>query len=81
MVEKSQPGTSERRANFVRLAEKRVANAMRDIRLIGNLSNRAHYEFTEADLKKIVAALEREVDGMQRRFKDAPAKNKIEFKL
>jgi len=84
MTEKKVSGeeaVGERRANFVRIAEKRVANAIRGIRLIGNLSNKAHYEFTEADIKKIVSALGREVDGMQRRFSDAPAKNKIEFKL
>jgi len=84
MTEKKVSGeeaVGERRANFVRIAEKRVANAIRGIRLIGNLSNKAHYEFTDADIKKIVSALGREVDGMQRRFSDAPAKNKIEFKL
>ena len=72
---------TDRRIKFVRLAEKRVGNALNAIRLVGNLSNRAAYEFTEADVKKIAAALSKEVDTMQRRFSEAPAKNKIEFKL
>ena len=71
----------DRRAKFVRIAEKRVGNAIRAIRLIGNLSNRAAYEFSDADVKKIAAALGKEVEGMQRRFSDTPVKNKIEFKL
>jgi len=71
----------DRRTKFVRIAEKRVGNAIRAIRLIGNLSNRAAYEFNEADVKKIATALGKEVEGMQRRFSDTPAKAKIEFKL
>jgi hypothetical protein len=76
-----QGAANDRRANFVRIAEKRVGNAIKAIRLVGNLSNRAAYEFNEADVKKIAAALSREVDGMQRRFTETPAKSKIEFKL
>lgn len=71
----------DRRAKFVRLAEKRVGNALRAVRLIGNLSNRAAYDFEDADIKKIALALTKEVDSMQRRFSDTPVKNKIEFKL
>ena len=74
-------GGGDRRAKFVRLAEKRVGNALRALRLIGNLSNRAAYDFEDADIKKIASALTREVDSMQRRFSDTPVKNKIEFKL
>ncbi|MCW4460827.1 hypothetical protein OK349_03850 [Sphingomonas sp. BT-65] len=74
-------GGDDRRAKFVRIAEKRVGNAIRAIRLIGNLSNRAAYEFNDADVKKIAAALGKEIDSMQRRFSDTPVKNKIEFKL
>lgn len=71
----------DRRAKFVRLAEKRVGNALRAVRLIGNLSNRAAYDFEDADIKKIASALTKEVESMQRRFSDTPVKNKIEFKL
>ncbi|MBA3677563.1 MAG: hypothetical protein H0W74_09200 [Sphingosinicella sp.] len=74
-------GGGDRRAKFVRLAEKRVGNALRAVRLIGNLSNRAAYEFDDADIKKIASALTKEIDSMQRRFSDTPVKNKIEFKL
>lgn len=74
-------GGGDRRAKFVRLAEKRVGNALRAVRLIGNLSNRAAYDFEDTDIKKIASALTKEVDSMQRRFSDTPVKNKIEFKL
>jgi len=42
------------RERFVKLAENRVARAIKDIRLIGNLSNRSNYTYSEDDVKKIV---------------------------
>ncbi len=45
------------RQRFVRLANKRVANAMDAIRLIGNLSNRSSYDYSEQDVEKIFQAL------------------------
>jgi hypothetical protein len=56
------------REKFVRLAEKRVNNALRDIRLIGNLSNRSNYSYSDEDVKKIVSALKVGLDDMKSRF-------------
>jgi len=36
-----------KRENFVRLAEGRVNRALKDIRLIGNLSNRSAYSYSD----------------------------------
>jgi hypothetical protein len=72
---------NDRRAKFVRIAEKRVGNAIKAIRLVGNLSNRSAYDFDDSDIKKIAAALSKEVEGMQRRFTEMPVKSKVEFKL
>jgi hypothetical protein len=44
------------RKKFVELAEKRVTRAMKDIKLIGNLSNRSNYSYTDKDAKAIVKA-------------------------
>ncbi|MCZ8147792.1 MAG: hypothetical protein O9325_08090 [Roseomonas sp.] len=71
----------DKRGRFVRLAEKRTANAIKAIRLVGNLSNKAHYEFTEADIRKIIGALGAEVDGLKRRFSDTSSKTTQIFKL
>jgi len=60
--------TRDKRAKFVELATKRVNRALRDIRLIGNLSNRSAYEFTDDDLKKILKALNREIDFLRSKF-------------
>lgn len=61
----------DKRAKFVQLANQRVTRAIDQIRLVGNLSNRAAYEFTEEDSKKIVKALQRAVDTAKARFVDS----------
>jgi uncharacterized protein YceH (UPF0502 family) len=70
-----------KREKFVRLAESRTANAMRAIRVIGNLSNRSHYEFSDADIRKIVAALSGEVDSLKRRFAEPAGRSNVSFRL
>lgn len=60
--------SSKDRDKFVELAEKRVSRALKDIKLIGNLSNRTNYSYTEQDVKKITAALRKSVDEMKARF-------------
>lgn len=63
----------DRRGKFVKLANQRVSKAIDQIRLIGNLSNRAAYEFTEDDARKIVKALQKAVDAAKARFSDTGA--------
>jgi len=58
----------DKRAKFVKLANQRVTRALEQIRLIGNLSNRAAYDFSDADTKKIIKALQRAVDTTKSRF-------------
>jgi transcription elongation GreA/GreB family factor len=58
----------DRRSKFVELANKRVNRAIKDLRLIGNLSNRAAYEFGEDDSRKIIRTLQKEVETLRRRF-------------
>ena len=60
----------DKRAKFIQLANNRVNRAINDLRLIGNLSNRAAYEYDEDDIKKIVRALQRELDSVRSRFAD-----------
>lgn len=59
---------TERRENFVRLAEGRTQNALDAIRKLGNLSNRRAYDYTEADIRKIAKALRDAVSDLEKRF-------------
>jgi hypothetical protein len=72
---------SSKREKFVDLAEARVSRAMQSIRVVGNLSNRNNYEYTDEDVRKIVKALTAEVDAMQARFRSTDSKARPEFKL
>lgn len=58
----------EKRDKFVELAEARVNRAMKDLQLIGNLSNRSAYEFSEGDIKKMFSALQKALDNAKARF-------------
>lgn len=71
----------DKRAKFVELAQSRVNRAINDIRLIGNLANRTNYEFDGEDAKKIVRALQKEVDGLKAKFNDTGGAASAEFKL
>lgn len=78
MAEQPEPKS---RIKFVELAEKRVSKAIKDIRLIGNLSNRSNYSYTQDDARKIVKALRDEVDALKARFDATGTESKPFFKL
>ena len=63
------------RGRFVRLATKRVNNTIKNIRLVGNLSNKSNYEYTEKDVDKIFKALQDELSACRKRFSIASAGN------
>jgi methyl-accepting chemotaxis protein len=67
---------------FKKLANKRVNNALKSIGLIGNLSNRSNYDYTDQEVGKIFKALEEEVQNCRQRFDFAKkSTNNIKFTL
>ncbi len=66
--ESPHPAARDKRANFVRLAEKRTVAVLHRIRILGNLSNKSVYEFTEADVDEIFDAIQRELDLARSKF-------------
>jgi hypothetical protein len=60
--------TQKSREKFVELAEKRVNRAVKDLRLIGNLSNRSNYSYGNDDVRSIFAALQKELERAHERF-------------
>lgn len=72
---------SVKREKFISLAEKRVNRAIKDIRLIGNLSNKNNYSYENRDVSKIISALEQEVKTLKIRFSADGTKGNPEFKL
>lgn len=56
------------RDKFVDLAKRRVSKAMKDIQLIGNLSNCSNYDYSEEDVTKIMKALSDEISACRKKF-------------
>ena len=81
MASKSDGKPREKRQKFVELAERRTVNAIKAIRVLGKLGNKSAYEFDENDVKKIVNALSREVEGLKARMSSTGSKDSVEFKL
>lgn len=57
-----------KRDKFIRLAETRTNKALEMIRLIGNLSNKAVYDYTDKDVDKIFKALETEIAMAKKQY-------------
>lgn len=70
-----------KREKFVELAEARVNKALKDIQLIGNLSNRSAYEFNEGDIRKIFSTLQKGLDSAKGRFSKENEGSGGEFRL
>lgn len=66
--------TESKAQRFVRLGQRRVPKAVKAIRAIGNLANRAQYTYTEEQWRKIMGALTSEVEALYRAFNGAKKK-------
>jgi len=64
---------------FKRLANARVNNAIKQLELIGNLSNSASYDYTDDEVRKIMGTLNQKVKEVNLRF-TKNSKKKV-FKL
>lgn len=73
--------TSKSRERFIILAEKRVTKVIKGIRLVGNLSNKTNYSYTDEHVKKIISTLEAEIRKLRQRFETQSGPDNITFKL
>ena len=69
------------RDRFVRLAESRVNKAIKSIRLVGNLSNKNNYSYTDKDAKQIIRALDKELRALKSRFESDSEEAELGFSL
>lgn len=65
---------------FVRIAESRTNKIIDTIKLLGNCSNKAVYEYDKEDVKKIFTAIENEIKIARTKFETAES-NKKKFTL
>jgi hypothetical protein len=71
----------DRKAKFIELANKRVNKTIKDIRLVGNLSNKGVYSYDDLQAKKIIRALQKELDILKAKFTGSDSDNEDLFML
>ena len=62
--------TKEQR--FKRLAELRVNVILDKMRLLGQLSNRGNYEYSDAQVEAIFKAIQKSLNGTKLKFREGP---------
>jgi hypothetical protein len=72
---------NNKRDKFIMLAEKRVNKVIKDINLIGNLSNKNNYQYTDDDVELIFKALENSIKDQKLKFKPLRNSTGLSFKL
>lgn len=70
-----------KRERFVALANARVTKAIKSMKLVGNLSSKSSYEYTADDARKIIRAIQREIDILRGRFSKGGSGDDTEFRL
>ena len=66
--------------SFVNLANKRVPKALKALDLVGNLSNKSNYTYTDEQVAAIKKALKAKVNEVCRKFEEA-ASTTEDFRL
>ncbi|MCL4416793.1 MAG: hypothetical protein M1365_08875 [Actinobacteria bacterium] len=68
----------DRSERFKRIAIRRTNSLLNQIRLLGNLSNKSTYDYSEEEVNKIFSAIETQLRIAKAKFQ---AHRKKEFKL
>ena len=73
---------TQSRENFVRLAESRTNRVLKDLDLLGNLSNRSNYSYDDDDVQKIFKAVQKKIRIVEGKFRiQLQEKTATSFKL
>ena len=67
--------TSSKRERFNKIAVNRTNKILDMLRLLGNCSNTASYEYSEEEVKKIFTAIEQEVKLQKQKFGNQKKQN------
>lgn len=71
---------SKKRERFVELAEKRTNVVLKNLDLLGNLSNKNNYEFSQEDFTKIIKTIREATNELERKYNNSITGKKT-FKL
>lgn len=62
---------------FQRLAEARMNNCLKQIELLGNLSNKSAYEYDEDEVKRMISTLKSAIKELENTFCDNKSTKKF----
>lgn len=63
------PKDESKRERFVRLAQARMTGALKKLDQVQKLANKSQYEYTDADVQKILAALAEKFEEIKSAYK------------
>lgn len=66
---------------FIRLAEARVNSVIQKIQLIGNLSNKRNYDYSEKEVNELFKAIELELQRAKKLFEVEVSKETSKFRF
>jgi ABC-type Fe3+-hydroxamate transport system substrate-binding protein len=69
----------DRAQRFKRIATYRTNEVLEKLRLLGNLSNRANYDYTEDEIDKIFSAVDSQIRAVKAKF--SSSKKRKDFSL
>ncbi len=69
----------DKAARFERLAERRVSETLKKLKLVGNLSNKHNYSYSEDHIKQIFEAIEVAVRQARAKFRDGSTSSEHQF--
>lgn len=71
---------NDRQENFKRIAEARTNKILKSISLLGNLSNKSYYEYTDEQIEAIFEAIQEELNIQKDKFTEKN-QSKKKFRL
>lgn len=75
------PSNNKKAENFVRLAEARTNKIIDMVLLLGNLSNKTNYSYTDEQAKAIFDSIQQALDETKQKFLEEPTQKRKKFRL
>lgn len=75
------PSNNKKAENFVRLAEARTNKIIDMVLLLGNLSNKTNYSYTNEQVEAIFDSIQQALDETKQKFLEEPTQKRKKFRL
>lgn len=75
------PNNNKKAENFVRLAEARTNKIIDMVLLLGNLSNKTNYSYTNEQVEAIFDSIQQALDETKQKFLEKPTQKRKKFRL